>query len=229
MRLFTSALAVVMATASFAQTTKPLDAVPFTDVKVMDNFWAPRIKINREKVLPHNFKFCETTGRIRNFARAAGLIDGKFEGIFFNDSDVYKVLEGAAYSLAHQRDASLEKTCDDVIAQIAAAQQKDGYLYTFYTINKELDKRWSNEKDMHETYCAGHLIEAAVAYFQATGKRALLDVALKLADHIDSVFGPGKKHDASGHEEIELALVKLYRITNESRYLKLAEFFVEQR
>src|ERR1044071_4390924 len=116
-------IAMAMLTTSVhAQTTKPLDAVPFTSVKVQDNFWAPRIKINREKVVPHNFKFCEETGRIRNFARAAGMIDGKFEGIFFNDSDVYKVLEGAAYSLSHERDPALEKTCDDVIAQIAAAQ-----------------------------------------------------------------------------------------------------------
>src|SRR4051812_40676245 len=155
--------ACLMTTLASAQTTQPLRAVPFTDVKVTDNFWAPRIKINRVKVLPHNFKFCEETGRIRNFARAAGKIGGKFQGHFFNDSDVYKVLEGAAYSLAHERDAALEKTCDDVIAQIASAQQPDGYLYTFYTVNHELDKRWSNEKDMHETYCAGHLIEAAVA------------------------------------------------------------------
>src|SRR4051794_6605692 len=118
----------MMGTMSCAHKNKPLDAVPFTSVKVQDNFWAPRIKINREKVVPHNFKFCEETGRIRNFARAAGMIDGKFEGIFFNDSDVYKVLEGAAYSLSHERDPALEKTCDDVIAQIAAAQQKDGYL-----------------------------------------------------------------------------------------------------
>ena len=206
-----------------------LEAVPFNDVRVEDAFWAPRIKVNREKVLPHNFKFCEQTGRISNFAKAAGQVPGQFEGIYFNDSDVYKVLEGAAYSLAHQRDPELEKTADDVIAKIAAAQRPDGYLYTFYTVRKELSKRWSNEKDMHETYCAGHLIEAAVAYFQATGKRTFLDVAIKLADHIDSVFGPDKKHDSPGHEEIELALVKLYRQTGQEKYLKLAQFFVEER
>ena len=209
--------------------TTGLQAVPFTDVGADDAFWAPRIKINREKVLPVNFKFCEQTGRISNFAKAGGLMPGKFEGIYFNDSDVYKVLEGAAYSLAHKRDPDLEKTCDEVIAKIASAQQPDGYLYTYYTVRKELDKRWSDEKAMHETYCAGHLIEAAVAYFQATGKRAFLDVAIKLADHIDSVFGPNKKHESTGHEEIELALVKLYRQTGQEKYLKLAHFFVEER
>src|SRR4051812_19207728 len=103
MRIFTGVI-LMMVTMSFGQTTKPLDAVPFTSVKVADNFWAPRIKINREKVVPHTIKFCETTGRISNFAKAGGLVEGKFEGIFFNDSDVYKVLEGAAYSLAHERD-----------------------------------------------------------------------------------------------------------------------------
>jgi len=222
-------LILFFAVREVAAGTTALQAVPFTDVRVDDAFWAPRIKINREKVLPVNFKFCEQTGRISNFAKAGGLMPGEFEGIFFNDSDVYKVLEGAAYSLAHKRDPDLEKTCDEVIAKIAAAQQPDGYLYTYYTIRKELDKRWSKEGEMHESYCAGHLIEGAVAYCQATGKCAFLDVAIKLADYIDSVFGPDKKHDATGHEEIELALVKLYRQTGKEKYLKLAQFFVEER
>ncbi|MGD0090891.1 MAG: glycoside hydrolase family 127 protein, partial [Planctomycetota bacterium] len=222
-------LVLIFAVQAVAARAAALQAAPFTDVKVEDAFWAPRIKINREKVLPHNFKFCEQTGRISNFAKAGGLQQGGFEGIFFNDSDVYKVLEGAAYSLAHQRDPELEKTCDEVIAKIAAAQQPDGYLYTYYTLRKELNLRWTKEKDMHETYCAGHLFEAAVPYFQATGKRALLDVALKLADNIDSVYGPDKKHDSPGHEEIELGLVKLYRQTGQEKYLKLAQFFVEER
>ena len=205
-----------------------LTAVPFTDVRVEDAFWSPRIQSNHKIVL-HDFKYCEETGRISNFLKAAGRMEGKFEGIYFNDSDVYKTIEGAAYSLAHRRDADLEKIVDEVIAKIAAAQQPDGYLYTFYTINKQLDKRWSDERKMHETYCAGHLIEAALAYYQATGKKALLDVAIKLADHIDSVFGPGRKQDVPGHEEIELALVKLYRQTGQDRYLKLAQFFVDER
>lgn len=200
------------------KTRTQLTAVPFTEVKIEDEFWAPRIKLNREKIVPHDLQYCEQTGRIRNFAKAAGLLPGKFEGTFFDDSDVYKVIEGAAYTLAQQRDPALEKTVDEVIDKIAAAQKPDGYLYCFYTVNKELDKRWSNEKDMHETYCAGHLIEGAIAYYQATGKRKLLDVAIRVADHIDTVFGPEKKHDVPGHQEIELALVKLWRLTGEKRY-----------
>lgn len=204
-------------------------AVPFTDVKVDDAFWAPRIQMNRERIVPHDLEYCETTGRIDNFAKAAGQMPGKFRGIYFDDSDVYKVIEGAAYCLAQQRDPALEKTIDNVIDKIAAAQRPDGYLYTYYTVNNTLDLRWSKEWEMHETYCAGHLFEAAVAYFQATGKRKLLDTAVRLADHIDSVFGQDKKHDVPGHEEVELALVKLWRVTGQERYLKLAEFFIAER
>jgi len=217
----------VIALSCFAAKQSELVAIPFTDVQIDSEFWAPRIKLNREKIVPHDLQFCE--GRINNFAKAAGLMPGKFEGTFFDDSDVYKVIEGAAYSLSQQRDPELEKSIDAVIDKIAAAQQPDGYLYTFYTVNKELDKRWTNEKQMHETYCAGHLIEGAIAYYQATGKRKLLDVAIRVADHIDSVFGPDKKHDVPGHEEIELALVKLWRVTNNDKHLKLAEFFIAER
>jgi DUF1680 family protein len=205
-----------------------LSAVPFTDVKVQDEFWSARIQTNRERSLPHNFKWCEQTGRISNFAKAAGLMPGKFEGIYFNDSDVYKVLEGAAYSLADRPDPALEKTVDDVIAKIAAAQQKDGYLNCYYTL-VEPGRRWTNVPQTHELYCSGHLIEAAVAHWRATGKRTFLDVAVKLADHIDKTFGPGRKTDVPGHEEIELALVKLYQATGEERYLKLANFFIDYR
>ncbi|MCE9552128.1 MAG: glycoside hydrolase family 127 protein, partial [Planctomycetes bacterium] len=205
-----------------------LTAVPFNEVKVQDEFWAPRIQTNREKSLPHNFAWCEQTGRISNFAKAGGLMPGKFEGIYFNDSDVYKVLEGASYSLADKPDAALEKTVDDVIAKIAAAQQKDGYLNTFFTL-KEPGKRWNNLKDMHELYCGGHMIEAAVAHHRATGKKTFLDVAVKFADHLDQTFGPQKRHGVCGHEEIELALVKLYQATGQQRYLDLAKFFIDNR
>ncbi|MHB1036806.1 MAG: glycoside hydrolase family 127 protein [Pirellulales bacterium] len=208
-------------------THQKLLGVPFTDVKVADEFWAPRIKVNREKSLPHNFKWCEQTGRISNFEKAAKK-EGKFEGIYFNDSDVYKVLEGASYSLADHPDPVLDKTVDDVIAKIASAQQPDGYLNCYYTL-VEPGKRWTNTRVMHELYCAGHLFEAAVAHHRATGKRTLLDVACKYADYIDATFGPGKKHDVPGHEEIELALVKLYRLTGQERYLNLAKFFLDQR
>jgi len=208
---------------------RKLTAVPFTDVKIADEFWAPRIETNRTKTIPHDFKNCEETGRLSNFAKAGGLEQGDFRGIYFDDSDVYKVIEGAAYSLASRPDPELDKYLDGVIAKIAAAQQKDGYLYSFYTVKKQLDKRWTDTKAMHEMYCAGHLMEAAVAHFRATGKRNLLDVAVRLADHIDSVFGPGKRGEVSGHEEIELALVKLYEVTGQERYLKLSKFLLDER
>lgn len=207
---------------------RQLQAVPFTDVKVADAFWAPRLTTNRERSLPHNFAWCEQTGRISNFAKAAGLMEGKFEGIYFNDSDLYKVLEGASYSLADHPDPAMEATVDGIIAKIAAAQQPDGYLNTYYTL-AEPGKRWTNTAAMHELYCSGHFIEAAVAHHRATGKRTLLDVAIRLADHIDATFGPNGLHETSGHEEIELALVKLYQLTGEERYLKLAEFFLDIR
>jgi DUF1680 family protein len=138
------------------------------------------------------------------------------------------VLEGAAYSLADHPDPALEKTVDEVIAKIAAAQQPNGYLNTYFTL-AEPDKKWTNLAVMHELYCAGHLMEGAVAHFRATGKKTFLDVAVKLADHIDATFGPGKRHEVCGHEEIELALVKLYEATGEARYLRLSEFFLDMR
>ena len=205
-----------------------LSAVPFTDVTVSDEFWAPRIETNRTESLPHNFQWCDKTGRFSNFAKAGGLMKGDFQGIYFNDSDVYKVLEGASYSLASHPDPKLDKMVDDVIAKIASAQDDDGYLMTFYTL-AEPNNRWTNLHKMHELYCAGHMFEGAVAHYQATGKRTFLDVAIRVADNIDSIFGPDKRHDVPGHEEIELALVKLYRITGEGRYFKLAQFFIDER
>jgi DUF1680 family protein len=205
-----------------------LNAVPFTMVRINDAFWGPRIETNRKQTIGYDFRKCEVTGRISNFAKAAGRMPGKFEGIYFNDSDVYKVIEGAAYSLQVHPDPALDKYLDELIDTIAAAQQKDGYLNTYYTL-AEPGKRWTNLPVMHELYCAGHLIEAAVAHFEATKKRELLDVAIRLADHIDATFGPGKKIGVPGHQEIELALVKLYRTTGEERYLKLAKFFLDER
>jgi uncharacterized protein len=218
-------LAVV---AHAADLPEGLTPVPFPEVHIHDDFWSQRLRINRTSTIEANLRQCEITGRIRNFAVAGKLVQGKHEGELFNDSDVYKVIEGVAYTLADKRDPDLEKRADAIIDQIAAAQQPDGYLDTYYTL-VEPQNRWKNIQYGHELYCAGHLIEAAIAYQQATGKHKLLDVARKLADHIDSVFGPGKKIDASGHEEIELALIKLYRATKEKRYLKLALFFLDVR
>ncbi|MBN2593321.1 MAG: glycoside hydrolase family 127 protein, partial [Sedimentisphaerales bacterium] len=207
-----------------------LTAVPFTDVTISDEFWAPRMETNRKVTVPYDFEKCEQTRRIDNFAKAGGLMEGEFEGIFFNDSDLYKVVEGAAYSLKIHPDPELEKYVDGVIEKIAAAQWEDGYLYTFYSLPKhQPEKRWTDVKNKHELYCAGHFFEAAVAYYQTTGKRKILDVAIRLADYIDSVFGPGKKHDVPGHEEIEIGLVKLYGVTGEKRYLALAKFFLDER
>ncbi len=227
-----------IATISFAMfATQPIIAddgrntltpVPFTNVHLTDEFWAPRIETNRRTTIPYCFTKCQETGRIDNFAKAAGLIAGEFQGIYYNDSDVYKVIEGASYSLAARPDTELDAYLDDLIAKIAAAQQPDGYLNTYHTL-VEPDKKWSNIRRMHELYCAGHLIEAAVAHHQATGKRTLLNVAINLADHIESVFGPGKRHDVPGHQEIEIGLVKLARVTGDKRYLNLAKFFLDQR
>jgi DUF1680 family protein len=226
-RLFAlSAGVVLMLGSAWAAEPSPASGVPFTQVKVHDQFWAPRIATNREKSLAHNIKWCEQTGRISNFAKAAGLIPGKFEGIYFNDSDVYKVLEGAAYSLADRRDPGLEKTVDEIIAKIAAAQQPNGYLNTYFTLVAP-EKRWTELQSKHEMYCGGHMIEAAVAHYRATGKRTFLDVAVKFANHLLDTFGPDKRHEIDGHEEIELALVKLYQVTNDERYAKLAQFFID--
>ena len=222
------ALTLIIAVPVAAYETRDIEPVPFTAVRLDDGFWTPRLQTTRMVTLPYNFKKCEDTGRISNFAMAGGLMEGECEGIYFNDSDVYKVLEAAAYALSAERDRALKKYVDDLIAKMAAAQQDDGYLNTFYTLTG-LEKSWTNIEDKHELYCGGHMIEAAVAHFQATGERSLLDVAIRFADLVDSIFGPGKRSDVPGHEEIELALVKLFHATGEERYLALAQFFIDER
>jgi len=222
-------MAVVGAAVLAVAETSAIQPVPFTRVHIDDVFWAPRLDTNRQVTVPYCFEKCRQTGRISNFAKAGGLQEGQFEGIYFNDSDLYKVIEGAAYSLQNRPDPELEAYVDDVIDQIAAAQWPDGYLYTYYSIPRQPEKRWTDLGAMHELYCAGHFFEAAAAYYQVTGKRKILDVAVRLADHIDSVFGPGRRHDVPGHEEIEIGLVKLYRVTGQDRYLDLAKFFLDER
>ena len=174
----------------------PVRPVPFTDVKVEGGFWGPRFQTNRDVTLWYDFQKCEETNRIANFARAGGLEEGPFEGIFFNDSDVFKVMEGAAYLLAQKDDPKLDAYLDDLIAKIAAAQEDDGYLYTARTLgatnNGTGPERWSNLGSSHELYNVGHMYEAAVAHYLATGKRTFLDVAIKNADLIARVFGPGR-------------------------------------
>ena len=215
----------------------PFSAVPLTAVELTDAFWAPRLETNRMVTVPFALEQSDSTGRIKNFEIAGGAAEGKFCSKYpFDDSDVFKVIEGAAYSLMSHPDAALEKSLDDTIAKIAAAQEKDGYLYTARTIdpaNPPVDwvgeERWSNLYMSHELYNLGHLYEAAVAHYRATGKKNLLNVALKSADLIDNVFGPDKKRGVPGHQEIEIGLVKLYRLTGKKKYLNLAKFFLDER
>lgn len=209
------------------QPLKMIEQIDFSHVKINDNFWSPRLSKHVSATLPVCIDQIENqTGRIRNFENAAKG-EGEHSGIFFDDSDVYKALEGMAYSLINNPDPELEKKADEWIDKFAAAQQPDGYINTFYTLTG-LDKRWTN-MDKHEMYCAGHMIEAGVVYYQATGKRKLLDVCIRMTDHMMSQFGPGKRHWVPGHEEIELALVKLYQTTQEQKYLDFAYWLLEER
>ncbi len=215
----------------------PVKPVSFTDVKFTDNFWLPRLDTNRIVTIPYDFKKCEDTHRIDNFAIAGGLQKGSFVGIRYNDSDVFKVIEGASYSLKIHPDTILEKYLDDLIFKIAAAQENDGYLYTCRTINPDSlpshtgTTRWSQLKDSHELYNIGHMYEAAIAHYQATRKKTFLNVAIKSANLINTVFGPGENqlHGVPGHQEIEIGLVKLYRVTGDVKYLNLAKYFSDQR
>jgi len=205
-------------------------------VRLNDRFWAPRLRINREVTVPSQYQHLEETGRIDNFRRAAGKLDQPFAGIYFNDSDVYKWLEAASWVLASDPDAivkdrPLSAVVDDVIAELADAQGPDGYLDTYFTFERE-PERWTNLRDLHELYCAGHLIQAAVAHHRATGKMSLLQVAQGVADNICAIFGPeaaGRRSGTGGHEEIELALVELARDTGEDKYLRQAQFFLDVR
>ena len=209
---------------------RQLEPVPFTQVTFEDEFWTPRLEVNRTVTIPHIYRQLEATGRISAF-------DLNFQRsvpspvvLIFGDSDPAKWLEAASYSLATHPDPALEAWVDSVADKIIHAQQPDGYLNTHFIVTQP-EMRWQNLRDWHELYCAGHLIEAAVAHYQATGQRKLLDALCRYADHIDAMFGrePGKKRGYCGHPEIELALVKLYRATQNPRYLKLATYFVDER
>lgn len=209
----------------FFQKNEPVD---FSKVKITDSFWQPRLKTHADVTLSACINQCEKeTNRIKNFAIAAGMEKGKFKGFVYDDSDLYKMIEGASYSLMNNPNPVLEKKLDEIIAKIEGAQLEDGYLMTYFILGNLAD-RWTN-MDKHEMYCCGHLIEAAIAYYRATGKRVLLDVAIKYADHINRTFGEGKREWVPGHQEIELALVKLYRTTQNSAYLKLAQWLLDQR
>lgn len=214
----------------------PIQSVNFTQVKLTDHFWLPRIKTNHTVTIPASFERCESTGRVKNFEMAA-VHTGKFCTIFpFDDTDIYKTIEGASYSLSLFPDKKLESYIDSLIVKIGKAQEPDGYLYTARTIDPQHPHpwagkvRWEKERELsHELYNAGHLYEAAAAHYYATGKKTLLNIALKNADLVCNVFGPDKKHVAPGHEVVEMGLVKLYRITGKEEYLQTAKFFIEER
>ncbi len=234
--LFLSAGILSSALAFGQQKDYAIQSVPFTQVKLTDNFWLPRIEINRTVTIPASFERCESTGRIKNFINAAKK-SGKFQTRYpFDDTDIYKTIEGASFSLAVHPDPKLDAYLDTLITIIANAQESDGYLYTSRTINPSEvhpwagKERWEKERELsHELYNAGHLYEAAAAHYMATKKTTLLNIALKNADLICSVFGPDKKHVAPGHEIVEMGLVKLYRLSGKKEYLATAKFFVEER
>jgi len=242
------ALAVIFSLNSFAAGPAPRDypvqPVPFTAVHLDDAFWAPRLETNRAVTIPHAFGQCQASGRMDNFERAAAVLRGenvenrKPPGFPFDDSDVYKVLEGASYALAVRPDPKMSAYLDSLIARFAAAQEPDGYLYTTRTIDPAHPhpwagtNRWVNDPDSsHELYNAGHLFEAAAAHYQATGKTNLLNVAIREADLLCQTFGPdtNQLHLWPGHEIVEMGLARLYRVTGSQRYLDLAKYFIDVR
>lgn len=206
-----------------------LHQVPFSSVRFKEGFWADKLKVHAASTLQTCIRHVrDSTTRLINFETAAGLRkDGAKWSRDGDDSDVYKAMEGMAYSLANHHDAEIETLMDKWIELVAKAQQPDGYLNTYFTVAYPA-KRWT-DVGRHEMYCGGHMIEAAVAYFKATGKRNFLNIAIKYADHLDATFGPGKRHWVPGHQEIELALVKLYQVTNERRYLDLSGWLLNER
>lgn len=213
----------------------PIDPVPFTSVKVTDSFWGQRLKASREVTIPLAFSKCEETGRYENFVKAAHPSDEyKVEGYSFDDTDVYKTIEGASYSLQTYPDKQLEKYIDSVLVIVAAAQEPDGYLYTARTMNPKHPhdwagpERWSKVEELsHEFYNLGHMVEGAVAHYQATGKRSFLDIAIKYADCVCKAIGngPDQKKLVPGHQIAEMALVRLYLVTGDRKYLDQAKFF----
>lgn len=217
-------------------TDYPIRPVPFTSVKVTDKFWAPRIRINQDVTIPIALGHCYNTGRVDNFKKAGGLMDGFFNTEFtFDDTDIYKIIEGASYSIQMYPNKELDARMDTLIYYIGKAQEPDGYLYTPRTAGKPGklhdwmgENRWEKDPDLsHELYNCGHLYEAAVAHYQATGKRSLLDIAIKNADLLVKEFGPGKLAYEPGHQIVEMGLVKMYRVTGKKEYLDLAKYFLD--
>ena len=205
-----------------------MHSLPFSDVKITDSFWGRWQRVLIDVTLPTQFDQLVATGRIANFNRSAGKEEGTFEGLWFNDSDAYKYAEACAYALTIRDDPKVRECLNAVIEAVTGAQQSDGYINTFFQLLHPTLK-WRNLNMMHEMYCGGHLIEAGVAVFECLGDRRLLDVSIRFADLVMSVFGPGKRRGYCGHEEIELALIRLSGATGNSKYLEFARWMVEER
>ena len=214
-----------------------LNHIPLNQISITDSFFAPRMRLSERVAIPYMWAALHDqipevapSGCIANFEIAAGIRQGDFSGWWFQDSDLWKWIEGAAYSLHHTPDPTLEQKIDEAVDLASKAQMADGYLDTYYIIRNP-EKRFTNLRDHHELYVAGHMFEAAVAYYEATGKVNLLNVACKMADCLDRNFGPEpeKLKGYPGHEEVELGLARLFRVTHEERYLKLALFFLDMR
>ena len=244
-RFIATFLLAVMAVTGFAQDKKqqshgyPIDPVPFTSVKVTDAFWGQRLQASRETTIPLAFSKCEETGRYENFVKAANPSDSyEVGGLAFDDTDVYKTIEGASYLLQTYPDPELEAYIDSVLVIVAAAQEPDGYLYTSRTMNPKHphewagSERWELVEDLsHEFYNLGHMVEGAIAHYQATGKRNFLDIAIKYADCVCREIGEGDGQvvRVPGHQIAEMALAKLYLVTGEQKYLDQAKFFLDKR
>jgi DUF1680 family protein len=213
----------------------PIRPTAFTEVRLTDGFWAPRLETNRTVSIPYAFEMNEETGRVDNFRKAARLMEGPHTGRRFNDTDIYKAIEGASYSLSVHPDPELERRIDELVGLIGKAQEPDGYLYTARTIDPANPapgagfERWVHLNGSHELYNSGHMFEAAVAHLLATGKREFFDIAVKNAGLLLRTFGPDKKHDIPGHQEVEIGLAKLTRVTANEEYLALAKFFLDER
>ena len=221
---------IVAGTASSADTppTRGLHAVKHERVDLRGGFWGPRLRTHHEVTIPHVLNCLEKAGHVTNFDKAAGVFDGPLRGHHAFDSDLHKALEGALYSLQHRADPTLRRRVESILDRILAAQQKDGFLIAYYIV-QDSEARWDELRLEHQLYNAGHFFEMAVEHRRLTGQTKVLDAAKRFADHIDAIFGPGKRYDVGGHEEVELALVKLYCATGERRYLELSRFFLDER
>ena len=202
--------------------------VSHAQVELQGGFWGARLKVHHETTIGHALDHLERNGHVTNFDKAAGVFEGPLKGHHAFDSDIHKAMEGAMYSLQHHNDPALRQRVEGILDRILAAQLEDGFLISYFIV-KGLDQRWDDMRLEHQMYNAGHFFEMALAHHRLTGDARALDAAKRFADHIDGVFGPGKRYDVGGHEEIELALIKLYRATGESRYLDLARFLLDER